>query len=340
MIKKESNDWKKEYPRKWFSTPYSFKEGVLWVLHNMLKPCKKYKKFTKFIPQDLIISDINPKISLCFIGDIMKMGKRELKFSNELKKFIDTDYLIGNFEGTISSAKKVFMAQDHNPSIIEYLKNLYPPSKFILTCANNHSGDFGWTEFNKSYNLLKENGFLVIGRRDEPFIILNNTIKIAVVSKWSNQPCKYIPNFNDLDDLSKDQRNFNILYPHWGYEMQLYPNLKQIELAKNLLLTWDLIIGHHSHCPQPVTLYNINNKKKLIAYSLGNFCANLKLKRYNHGIIIKVKIGPDKNGFWNIGNISWRFTKINHINKNETIIELSTKSDLFKDIEFLEVKYI
>jgi hypothetical protein len=327
---KINEDWARDTPSKKISTPYNFKEKLSWLKNNILGPSRKFKKLTDFIPQNIELNEITTEIKLGFIGDIMKMGKKSLEFDPELKNFIaDVDYLVGNFEGTISEGKKVFMAQEHNKGIIEDLKDLFPPEKMVLTNANNHSGDFGWTEFNKSYEMLKDNDFIVIGRKDEPSIVLDDIINLTTISKWSNQPCLYIPTFDDIIKSLRPDMKFNILYPHWGYEMQLYPNPDQIENAKNLLEHWDMIIGHHSHCPQPITEYETPDNNKLLAYSLGDFCINVKLNKYRHGIITKVDIGKDKKGNWKTGNVEWKFTYVNQLDKETTKIELREDCKFF-----------
>jgi len=325
-------EWACERPRKKISTPYNLAEKISWIKNNLFGPSQKFKKSTRFIPQSTNLNDISPKFKLGFVGDIMKMGKRNLEFEEGVIQFFkDVDYLIGNFEGTISNAKKVFMAQEHNERIISSLKTLFPPEKTILTNANNHSGDFGWTEFNKSYDILKNNGFMVIGRRDEPTILLEDQINIVNVTNWSNQPCLYIPTFNDIDKYFNAEAKFNILSPHWGYESQLYPNPKQIKLGKKLLEIWDLIHGHHTHCPQPITSYEINNLNKLLAFSLGDFCIGLKMKKYRYGIIFKTEIGPGHDDDkWRVGKVEWRFVFTNHINKQKSVIELSNNCKYFE----------
>ncbi|MHA1379040.1 MAG: CapA family protein [Candidatus Helarchaeota archaeon] len=325
-------EWAFESPRKKISTPYSFTEKLSWIKNNLFGPSKKFRNLTKFIPQSTILNNVSPKFKLGFVGDIMKMGKRDLEIGNEIKQFFkDIDYLIGNFEGTITNAKKVFMAQEHNERIISTLKTLFPPEKTILTNANNHSGDFGWLEFNKSYEMLKNNGFITIGRRDEPSVLLADKINIVNVTNWSNQPCQYVAKFDEAENYYNSEAEFNILSSHWGYESQLYPNPKQIKLGKQLLKSWDLIHGHHSHVPQPITAYEINNSKKLIAYSLGDFCIGLKMKKYRCGIIFKAEIGPDLSNNWEVGKLDWRFVFVNHIDKEMTRIELTNECKFFEN---------
>lgn len=311
---------------QWFSTPYSFLEKISWIRNNILGPSKRYKELTNFIPQHVKLNAIEPKIKLAFVGDILPVGERELRFDPGLSRFLqDVNFLIGNFEGTISKAGKVFMGQAHSERILSDLEKLFPPEKTVLSLANNHSGDFGLNEFNKSCQLLKNHGYLTVGKIDEPSIVLEDAINLTTATTWSNRPCSYVSSLNNIDKNLNPESRFNILCPHWGYELQLYPNPGQIRLAMKLLRKWDMIIGHHSHCPQPVA----KESKKLIAYSLGDFSIGKNLRNYLHGIVIKTEIGPNDQGRWQAGDVEWRFTKIQHLGKTTTEITLDEKCKFF-----------
>ena len=326
-------EWAKDTPRKRLSTPYTFKENLVWLKNNLLGPSKKFKTLIPFIPQKITLNTITPKYRLGFLGDIMDMGTKDLQIESAVREFFkDVDFLIGNFEGTVSKAKKVFMAQAHSESILSVLEALFPPSKFVLSCANNHAGDFGWSEFNQSYQKLKQHGFIVIGRKDEPSILLEDSINVTSCTNWSNQPdTQYINYFNRIEELFNQEADCNILFPHWGYEMQLYPNPKQIEMGKLLLAKWNFIVGHHSHVPQPITSYEVDHLQKLLAYSLGDFCSGLGLKKYRHGIVLKAELGPNKNGQWQVGNMTWSFTRIHKIDKKTMEVRLEDICNYFSD---------
>ncbi|MDD1777540.1 MAG: CapA family protein [Candidatus Helarchaeota archaeon] len=332
LIRVGDSDWAKEIPRKKLSTPYNLTEKLSWLKNNLVGPSKKFKNLTSFIPQKSTLNEITPKCRLGFLGDIMKMNNKDLQIDPAIKSFFqDVDFLVGNFEGTISKAKKVFMVQEHTEGILSSLETLFPPSKFALSCANNHSGDFGWSEFNKSYQILKNHGFIVFGRRDEPSILLNDSVNITNCTAWSNQPnTPYVGYLDQATAFFNPKVECNILYPHWGYEMQLYPNPKQIELGKDLLKQWALIVGHHSHVPQPITSYEMNHSNQLLAYGLGDFSTGLGLKKYQNGIVVKLDLGSSKTGQWEVGTVEWKFTRVHEIDKNHMEVKLEDECDYFK----------
>ena len=316
------------------STPYSFNEKIAWLTNNLFGPSTKYKKLTPFIPESATLNKITPKFTIAFLGDIMMVPGRRLTFSNDLKQFFsDADYLVGNFEGTITSTQRGLLGSKHSEDILIDLKALFPAERIILTNANNHTCDYPRQELDRSYQLQKQHGFIPIGLKQEPTVLLAERINIASVTKWSNKPCTYLADFNDIDRAYNTSAAFNILSPHWGYEMQLYPHPKQIEKGKQLLNKWDMIVGHHSHVPQVITSYKVNSSDKLLAYSLGDFTTFAKPDRYLYGIIVKAEIGPDAKGKWQVGKVEWRFSYVNHLDRSNSRIELT---DGFKYFELPE----
>jgi hypothetical protein len=329
-VEEDDTEWAREVPRQYISSPYSFSENLVWFKNNLFGPSKKHSELTRHLPQSAELNEISPQMTLGFIGDIMQMKEKELTFGEDLRRFLaDADFLIGNFEGVISSAKPVALASTHSERTLAALASLFEPEKTLLGNANNHSGDFGWEEFNKNYQLQQDHGFLTVGRKDEPAILLDGRVNVAAVTKWSNQRCLHVAELEDIDAAFAPDAAFNILFVHWGYEMQLYPNPEQIQFGKDLLDTWDMIIGHHSHCPQPVTSYEVHDSRKVVAYSLGDFCTHLRFKKHRYGIVVKTEVGPDGEGNWKVGKIEWRYSFVEHVDEGTSRVELVDGCELF-----------
>jgi hypothetical protein len=217
----------------------------------------------------------------------------------------------------------------HREEVLAALKRLFPPERTVLTNANNHTCDFGWAEFKKSYQLQKRHGFRVIGRKDEPSILLDGRINVANVTQWSNQPCTYLAEFTDIEE-AYDPAAFNVLSPHWGYEMQIYPGPEQIAEGKSLLGSWDMIVGHHSHAPQVITAYETDDGRRLLAYSLGDFGTYLGIDKYRHGIVVKTEVGPDSEGNWKVGRVEWRCSIIDQVDEKTTRTRLADRCELIE----------
>ena len=256
----------------------------------------------------------------------MDVNFNNLVIDKSVKDFVSgADFLIGNFEGTITSENKEIIDKRHKPQILDALITAFPPNKTYLSVANNHGGDFGPRSFLNSLNQLKERGFNVFGTRKSPFVDINNRIRILGGTQWSNHPCNYL---NDLFDPEKYLRenSLNIIYPHWGYELELNPRTITIKKGKDLLDNFDVVIGQHSHCPQPISYCSNDGVSKLIAYSLGDFCFGWDLKKlkwemFRYGIIIRVEIGSNKNDKLQIGKVNWTFLKSRRLNEKEFLVE-------------------
>lgn len=181
----------------------------------------------------------------------------------------------------------------------------YPPSLAadlkrsgidIVSTANNHSLDRYGIGIDKTITILNENNIYAVGSRkskqQDGFVRLLN--KNGFSSLW----IACTQDTNGIDDKNKqilychkndhanfiletikqnrDKVDFIVVTPHWGTQYQLQPNLTQKHLAKKWLESGaTLIIGNHPHVLQPVTFYTTkDNRKTLIAYSLGNFVSN------------------------------------------------------------------
>ncbi|MHA1284921.1 MAG: CapA family protein [Promethearchaeota archaeon] len=327
-----------DFKRKRFAMPYSLKEGIGWLYRYYRGPKIKNEGNIQYIPSDFILNEIKPLLALTFIGDIMELADRDLIIDESVKDFAKgSDYLIGNFEGTITNEKRIFMDQRHKPQIMDALESLFNPSKTYLNIANNHGCDFGEKIARNSIKMLENRGFNVFGIKDNPFIDINENIRIISGTQWSNRPCKFISKLEESERYIKPNI-LNILFPHWGYETELFPRLETIRLANFLLTKFDAIIGHHSHTPQPITYQEINNIKKLIAYSLGDFSFGLDIKEkrfkvFRYGIVLKVDIGEMENGKLQLGHIKWHFVKTRKISEQKLQCELTNKIK-FKKLSF------
>jgi hypothetical protein len=155
---------------------------------------------------------------------------------------------------------------------------------------------------------------------------LNEEIRVITGTQWSNQPCIHSCKLKESEQYLK-QDSFNILFPHWGYELELYPRIGIINQGRDLLSKFDALIGHHSHCPQPISFFNIKNLSKLIAFSLGDFCFGWDLRKkknemLSYGIALKTEIGVNPQGQLLIGNVDWTFLKSRPFSEKEFIVEI------------------
>lgn len=247
---------------------------------------------------NISISDCTDKghensLKLLFAGDIMVLnGDKAPVLCTELCDLISSSNLfIANLEAPLGDHKPVldkkYAFRFHMPR--EFLLDIQqqiglPFEQWVLTNANNHSGDMGIDGFNTSINLLESLGVNHVGHRDftSPFrIIENNGFRISVAgwTHWLNrdlntgiQPVITPSDIHNVDvNHFKQQNNldFVIGLPHWEFEFQHFPRKGTRTLGKNFSeIGFDLLVGSHPHVLQPYERFS----DTFCFYSLGNFC--------------------------------------------------------------------
>jgi poly-gamma-glutamate capsule biosynthesis protein CapA/YwtB (metallophosphatase superfamily) len=267
-------------------------------------------------------------MTLCFIGDIMDMRHNRLIIGADLKEFArPCNFLIGNFEATITVARKTRLAaQRQDPAILDALADFFPPSRTALSVANNHAGDFSADIWHRSIALMEQRGFQVFGLNRSICVDFMEQARIVAASQWSNLPAADMVSYESLDQYALPAA-LNIAYPHWGYELERFPRPETVREGICLAQHYDAVIGHHSHVPQLLMTRQIGANFKLIAFSLGDFCSGLNMKKYRYGIICKMEIGPGDDGVWKIGAVEWRYTEVTPI--ADKVLKVDRAGDVF-----------
>lgn len=296
---------------------YPLRESIGWLWRNIFGIRKTNPCGIRPLPQQVVLNAIRPQMTFGFVGDIMPMGRKTLDISPDVIGFFqDCDYLIGNLEGTITTARRSCVhAQRHHASILLTLSRLFPPDRTLLSVANNHAGDFPAPLFRQSVDWLRDHGFQVFGLHETPFIDIAGCVRIAGASMWRNRPCEEVPYLDHLVGYVQ-ARALCIAYPHWGYELELYPRSDMVQTGRRLLDGYDAVLGHHPHVPQPLTAIRHGQATKLLAFSLGDFMTALPFKKFQYGAACKMTVGPGRDGRWRIGAVLWRFTRIRRVNRN------------------------
>lgn len=297
------------------ATPYDIRESIGWVVRNMAGLSGRNASVVERLESPYTFNErVKCRYRLAVIGDIMPMRGSRLEISPQLKEFIgESDFLIGDFEGTITKRRSalwppISFDQRHDDAILEDLAEIFDPHKTYFSVSHNHTGDFGEEEFFRSVGVLKKAGFNVFGWRANPFADINNDLRIVAGTMWSNRA------FADVQPVEKAKDHirpgaFNILYPHMGYELELYPRPEIAAFAKKMADSFDAVIADHPHCPQPVTAYRTGDAGRIIAYSLGDFCCSLMMKIMQYGLVMKLEIGQSDSGKWLAGRAMWQYTE-------------------------------
>ncbi|MGB2705636.1 MAG: CapA family protein [Candidatus Omnitrophota bacterium] len=290
------------------STPYNARESISWLVRNITGLSRKNAGIVKPIPNSHVFNaGLKPEYKVVFVGDIVPAPRGRVKFDRDLRQFASgSDCLIANFAGTITGpqTKAVPFDQAHTPQIRDTLADFFPPEKTYISVANNHAGDFGKKVFLESVELLRSRGFGVFGWNECPYADINDDLRVVSGTMWSNRPCDYVCR---LDGVERHARPgaFNFLYPHFGYELELYPRPEIVRLGRELVRKFDAVIASHPHCPQPVTAEPIEGINRILAYSLGDFCTGAKMKKYQYGTLLKVELGRNGAGKLLAGKVEW-----------------------------------
>ncbi len=286
--------------------------------------------------QTLMAKDTNC-LQLAFVGDIMWMrGKQKHLVSKEIKDFLASNNLVfGNLETPISNKHPVrnffpdYAIYNDDTSLINgFLKDPQHCLFNGVSLANNHAMDLGLEGLASTIEFLKAKGVVPMGASASPLLplyekfqakglsigihaaawglnnpeLLNNeglgfhqvkSLSYPYVYDISNQ----VP-INALAKMEQDSIDLKIVFMHWGFEFEFYPDSLIQNYAKTLSEAGaDIIIGAHPHVIQPVVYLSRAHQNKpptLVYYSLGNFCSQMYTTACKTGMIAHIAV--NRNG--------------------------------------------
>ena len=218
---------------------------------------------------------------------IKKLGP-EHPFSRLRQDMEQHDIAFANLESAISTRgrhiwKKKFLFR-MTPQQAEGLKH---SGLDVVSIANNHTTDFGEKALEDTINALDAMNIAHVGAGKDiaaathPASFLLGEVNVVFLAYNAfNSPLTDATEDRPgtapmvLDRVVEDIKKHKIpgsvvvVSAHWGVQHTQIPMKRQIRKAHAMIDAGaDVIIGHHSHCPQSVEVY----KGKPIFYSLGNF---------------------------------------------------------------------
>ena len=250
----------------------------------------------------------------------------------------NADYTMANLEGTVGKHDRWPYSgypQFNCPeTILEALKD---SGVDFLTLANNHMLDRLFTGLKNTVSWVEKYGFDHVGayrtrkERETATICEVNGIQIGFVAYtyFTNEieliykeldpaateygvPYIYECDFaDDIKRLRDAGAEVVIAFPHCGTEYVQQPNADQMEYAEKLAAAGaDIILGSHSHAVQPLTLKRVTDsdgrtREVLVAYSLGNFLSDHRLRYTDSGVIIEFTISENDDGSFSTGGIGY-----------------------------------
>lgn len=158
----------------------------------------------------------------------------------------------------------------------------------LLSLANNHVRDYGGLALADTFTNLNKGGIAFAGAGKnraaawKPALITRRGSKIAYLAFSQIGPANFAATSTRSGAAfttdragvkaairsAAKQADYVIVSFHWGVEKDYYCNSRQVADGRSAIDAGaDLVLAHHPHVVQGVEYY----KKKLIAYSLGNF---------------------------------------------------------------------
>ncbi len=233
------------------------------------------------------VGDIVPGTN--FRKNALPPGDGSILF-DRVKQYFNKERLIfGNFESAMTDHPKT--RKNTNRRLVfafrtppRYAPALKEIGFDVLSIANNHAFDFYEEGFYDSYRHLESVGINVVGKKDQIKYIEHSGSKIAFIGfGYTNQ-------FNSVHSLSHGvslvrratrKADLVIISVHAGAEGSKALHVKNkneifhgenrgnlVKFSHRMIDAGaDLILGHGPHVPRALEVY----KKRLIAYSLGNF---------------------------------------------------------------------
>lgn len=261
--------------------------------------------------------------TLATCGDLMAVDCMSYEYTehlfDEVRDFLfDADISCANLESTIYDKAPLgrnqseFVPARMNTSV-QMFERFWDGGHGInfFATANNHTWDYKADGVKATLDVLDRYGAYHAGSYRTPeeqsqiLMIEKNGIKTAMLNwTFDLNGYKLDPNqtfyvnevrFNDKDtDMTLCHKQIKqareqgadliIATIHWGWEFEMYPHQKTVDIAHELIEAGvDVILGGHPHVPQPMERYECQvdgqTKKGLIIYSLGDFVTYHPLTR-------------------------------------------------------------
>lgn len=295
-------------------SPYNWVESLGWNKRDKSGADAIHGVRVPYLPKDCLVNDgVLEEVTLGFVGDILDTKGLPAKTTPEVTAFFeDCDAIICNFESTITNLPGHKTATRHIRGIIDTLLSAFPPSKTYLSIANNHAGDFPLAVFRESIHLLEQNGYTVFGDTDRPFVDIVGPTRIITGTDWSNASNEHVAMLEKGPTCALRKPDaYNVLFPHWGYELELYPRKSMLRKSAEWSDGFQAIMAHHGHTPRAIYALDrtADQPRVLIADSLGDFTCGIVARWYNFGMLAKIGLGRDAKGRRAVGRLRWEFSQ-------------------------------
>ena len=285
------------------------------------------KEEEEMLPEDTIINIVGIGDSLCHSQNFKDAYDSETDtydfspmFKNVTKYVENATVAVGNLETTLAGKERGYSGYPTFNSPDELALDLKEMGIDILTTANNHCIDKGYSGLVSTLDKLDEYGIAHTGTSrsvEEQNTILFKDLEgiktafLCYTYGTNGIPIptgkEYCVNLIDkdfmkqqLDKAKEEGAELIVVSMHWGAEYRIKQTEEQEELAEFLIKNGaDIILGNHSHVPEPmemkeVTLDDGTKREGFVIYSMGNFFSAQTQEYTRDTLILNVEIR--KNG--------------------------------------------
>ena len=271
------------------------------------------------------------------------------------------DYSIVNLEAPVVNSKATAI-EKCGPNLkcsnraIKALKNA---GFDLVTLANNHFYDYGYSGVVDTLASCKENNIDVVGGginlkeasrtfykniKGVKFALINcceHEFSIATDKTGGSNPLNPIQQFYAIQEAKKLADKI-IVIVHGGHEHYQLPSPRMKETYRFFVeIGADAVINHHQHCYSGYEVYN----GKPIFYGLGNFSFNRNNKKnsiWNYGFMVQLSFDDDKIQHELIpycqGNVKPGVEVLK--NKEDFLISISELNKVIADDKQLKEKHV
>lgn len=237
-------------------------------------------------------------------------------FSNISSYIQDADIAVGNLETTFAGSSRGYSGYPTFNTPEALGKNLKDLGIDVLSTANNHCMDKGYSGLVSTLDFLDKFGISHTGTyrssEDQNTILIKdvNGIKIAFLAFTYGTNGITVPSDksyavnlidkelikNQIELAKKQEVDLICVNMHWGIEYKLTQNKTQEDLSNFLFENGvDLILGSHPHVLEPmekrtVTLEDGSTKDGFVIYSLGNFMSGQIYANTKSSVILDIQI--------------------------------------------------
>lgn len=278
------------------------------------------------IPEDSVASIVAIGDTLCHSQNFKDAYDSETgiydfspMFKYITKYFENATVCVGNLEASLAGPSRGYSGYPTFNTPEHLAIDLKELGMDIMTTANNHVLDMGYSGLTSTLNYLDEADLEHTGsarslEEQEKILFRDlNGIKTAFLAftygtngipvPTGKEYCVNLINKDfmkrKIDQAKSEGAELICVSMHWGDEYKTSPNATQKDLAEFLIKNdVKVILGCHPHVPEPIEMKTVSmedgtTKEGFVIYSMGNFFSAQTFANTRNTLILNVQVRKD-----------------------------------------------